>query len=159
VSRSPVFSRFHRRHGVVWLLVDLVVCQSALVSVLTTLGPSHKHETPAPSLVLEDVRRAISPASARLRHVMTALGHFHGAGPSERHYHPRTDGSVVLTDAGSTIDDDHDGALSAASAFVALLPAAHAWTAAESPSVIGRVAAWPSITDDPEPLERPPRQT
>ena len=90
---------------------------------------------------------------------MTALGHFHGAGPSERHYHPRTDGSVVLTEAGSAIDDDHDGALSAASPFVALPPAAHAWTAAESPSVIGRVAAWPSITDDPEPLERPPRQT
>ena len=34
----------------------------------------------APILVLEDVRRAISPASARPTHVLTALGHFHGAG-------------------------------------------------------------------------------
>ena len=107
MSRSPAVAPSRtRRQRIVSLLACLVVCQSVLVSVLSTLGPSHRHDTSPRFIVLEDVRRAAAGSAVRPSRVSTALGHFHGAADSQRHYHPRTDGSVVLTEPAAAIGDD-----------------------------------------------------
>jgi hypothetical protein len=90
--------------------------------------------------------------------VLTAIGHFH-SGAAERHYHARSDSSVVLADGVSPLTVDDDGVISPAIAFVALLPAAQRWPAPEDPVTPTGPAGWVSITDDPEPLDRPPQRS
>jgi hypothetical protein len=151
------FSRANRP-GVVWLLACLVLAQAIAASVLVTLGPAHTHEPTSRPLVLEDVRRAPSRLMHRPVHVLAAFGHFHSSGSPERHYHQRDDGRVVLLDEGSLqLADDNDAAASPALALVALLASPARWLAPAGRSTPAWPAAWPSITNDPEPLERPPR--
>ena len=160
MRRLPFISRGRdeRRRIVVWLLVGLVACQSLLVSMATALGPSHRHEASARIIVLEDVRRAASPSRAPATHVLSALGHFHASESPQRHYHPRTDVSVLLMESGAAMDDD-DGAFGAGLSFIALLPPAQLLTAPASSPVPTVGAAWAAITADLDRLERPPRQT
>ena len=158
VTYLPVFAAAQRR-VVVLLLVCLVMTQGMAVGVLTTLGPAHMHKPASRIVVLDDFRRAPSGVADRELHVLTAFGHFHSDGGSERHYHARSDGSVMLADAGSPLTDDNDGAISSAIALVALFPAAPSWPAPEDSVAPTGPVGWASITDDPEPLYRPPQHS
>jgi len=157
VIRLPVFAAARRR-AIVWLLVCLVLIQGMAAGVLTTLGPAHTHKVASRVVVLEDFRRAPSGAISHDLHVLTAIGHFHRPG-ADRHYHARSDHSVVLTDAGSPLTDDNDGAISPVIAFVAPLPAELTWRARHSSVAATAPLAWVPVTDDPEALYRPPQRS
>jgi hypothetical protein len=136
----------------------LVLVQATAVSVWSTLGPAHTHEPTSRLVVLEDFRRAPSHLAHRPTHVLTGLGHFHRVDAAQRHYHQRDDGSVTLAhDGASQLADENDGAAGPAVTLLALLPSLSVWPAGRDPSAPVAGAAWPLITDDPRPFERPPR--
>ena len=146
---------------IVWVLACLLPLQGTAAGVITVIGPAHTHKTvPAAHLVLTDFRRLPLRAIAPPTHVATAFGHFHGADTPLRHHHPRSDASVVrIGDAGLQpgADADELSISPTLAAFVALLPSPARWPAAALPHAFTVPVAWPSLTDDPEPLERPPR--
>lgn len=150
------------RHILVWLLAGLLPLQGMAAGVITVIGPAHIHKSMIDaSLVLSDFRRAGTPPIApHATHVTTAFGHFHGADTPLRHHHPRSDASVVhIGDAGlqQGAEADESSISPTLAAFVALLPSAARWLAPVLPHALASPAAWPSLTHDPEPLERPPR--
>lgn len=149
------------RRFVAWLLIGLVPLQGMAAGVLAAVGPAHVHQdVPAATLVLVDFRRAATPARARDVHVAAAFGHFHCGGAALRHDHPRSDASVVFVGDGAAAQDvGNEGPSAGASfaLFTAMLPASIAWHAPTRQSAPASCAAWPPLTDDPEPLERPPR--
>lgn len=150
------------RHLLVWLLAGLVPLQGMAAGVISVIGPMHIHKsTIDASPVLSDFRRTGTPPLApHATHVATAFGHFHGAATPLRHHHPGGDASVVrLGDDGLQQVAEGDG-LSISptlAAFFALLPCALACFDPAPRSAPESPAAWPSLTHDPEPLERPPR--
>jgi hypothetical protein len=136
----------------------LVFVQAMAVGIASTLGPAHSHPPASRPLVLEDLRRTPSRLEHRPTHVLTGLGHFHRFDASQRHYHARDDGSVTLAHDGSAqLADESDGAATPALTLLALLPALSVALAGGDRSAPVARAAWPLITDDPRPLERPPR--
>ena len=148
------------RRLAVWLLAFLVCAHSLGASVLATLGPSHVHRSSDAVVGLEyfDLRRAPVPRSPRPGHMLTAFGHFHASGGPDRHHHRGDDVSVVVLEDGASPQADESAcAAFAALAGVALLPAPMAWMAAADREAPLALAAWPSLTHDSEPLERPPR--
>lgn len=149
------------RRLALWLLAAVMVAQAVGASVLATLGPAHAHKAGADSVGLEyfDLRRAPSPIASRPTHVLTAFGHFHGDGPRQRHYHRADDDTVVLLDAASSQqgDEAREATCAAALAALALLPSPLAGFATADRAAPRACAAWPLLTHDPEPLDKPPR--
>jgi hypothetical protein len=146
---------------VVWLLALLVLAQSVGASVLTTLGPAHVHKVAPETVGLEyfDFRRLPTGLNSRPTHVPTAFGHFHADGQPYRHYHRSDDSSVVLLDGGTSqqADEASDATFAAALAAMALLPPSLAWSSGAVRAAPAESLAWPSLTHDPEPFEKPPR--
>ena len=150
-----------KRRFALWLLAVLMSAQAVGASVLATLGPAHAHRAGADSVGLEyfDLRRAPTPIASRPTHVLAAFGHFHSDAQPRRHHHRGDDGTVVLVDAGASPQGDEAREATAAAALgvIALLPSPlAAFTTAER-SGLAAGLCWPSLTHDPEPLERPPR--
>ena len=144
-----------------WLLAALVFAQSAGASVLATLGPAHAHKARPEVSGLEsfDLRRAPAKAASGRTHVLTAFGHFHSDGQRDRHHHRGDDDSVVLLDSATSLQADvaSDATLAAALAGIGMLPASMGGIAPVEPAAPGWLTAWPSLTHNPEPLEKPPR--
>ena len=144
-----------------WLLACLVAMQGTVAGAITVLGPAHFHRAASnASLLLNDFRRVPLQIAPRATHSATAFGHFHGADTPLRHFHPRTDVSVVpIGDGGvqEPSDADEMSISPTLSVFVALLPTALAWLAPAARNALASRDPWPSLTHDPEPLERPPR--
>ena len=160
--RRPSFIRpATSRRLTLWLLAAVMVAQAVGASVLATVGPVHSHKASVRSVALEyfDLRRAPSPIASRPSHVLTAFGHFHGDRQPHRHYHRADDDSVVMLDAGGSPqgDEAREATCAAALAAVALLPSPLAGFARDDAPAPRTGATWPSLTHDPEPLEKPPR--
>ena len=154
---SSVRARQRRGRFVVWILTVLLPLHAAAASALAVRGPLHVHRAPT-FVVLEDVRRASTPAAVAVRHLALPLGHFHEGTP-ERHRHAIGDASVVALDDGGSTALDSDAALAAA-AFTAAAgaPAARfVWAEPAPCDVRAMRAAWTPSTHDPAPPERPPR--
>jgi hypothetical protein len=141
-----------------WLLAALLPLQGMAAGALGARGPLHMHRAEARLLVLEDFRRA--PTMPAPMHSAIAFGHVHGDGAALRHFHRFDDATVVARDDGGL--GHAGGSTSAAldhatSAPAALLPAALAWAASVAMQAPASRLAWPSLTFEPEPFERPPR--
>jgi len=141
----------------VWLLAVLLPLHAAAASALAVRGPLHVHRAPT-IVVLEDVRRASTPAAVALRHVALPFGHFHASAP-ERQRHAVSDASVVAIDDGTSAALDGDAALAAAAlAATAGAPAARfVWTEPAPRDVRATHVAWVPLTHVALPFERPPR--
>jgi hypothetical protein len=154
--------RLRRRatHLVAWLLMALLPLEGMAAGALGARGPLHSHRVDSRNIVLEDFRRAsLAPCPV---HVATAFGHFHSAAAPLRHFHRLDDGSVVSLDDGGLGQAGDAGSAAADHAASALdgLPAAAAtWQIPAADRVRACHVAWPSLTFEPEPFERPPRTT
>ena len=140
----------------VWLLTALLCLQGAAVGILNAIGPVHVHRAVLTQrLLLDDFRRA---GSAQPSHVAAAIGHFHGV-ESARHHHSLADASVVRADDDGLLQaaDAGDGGGHSLATFVAILPAALGWLPRMTSHPMATRAPWPSLTQHPAPLERPPR--
>jgi hypothetical protein len=152
--------RLRRRatQAIAWLLMALLPLEGMAAGALGVRGPLHTHRVDARTIVLEDLRRmSVAP---RPLHVAVALGHFHADAAPLRHFHHPGDGSVVSLDEGGLGQAGDAGSAAAdhaASALAGLLPAAATWDVAEVGRVRAFHVAWPCLSFEPEPFERPPR--
>jgi hypothetical protein len=151
-----------RRLGL-WLLACLIPLQGMAAAVVTTIGTQHSHKVVVEEkLELSDFRRGVSNLAPRAAqaHAALGLGHFHAADKPLRHFHPRSDTSVVRVDGGGfegAADGDDLSISPAIGAFVAILPCAAAWPAPSSRSALASHDPWRPRTHEPTPFERPPR--
>ncbi len=157
---KPAASTLKHR-ALLWVLACLIPLQGMAASVLATLGPAHVHR--AANLAppeLEDFRRAPLHPALRLTHVDSMFGHFHSDAAPLRHHHAGRDATVVLVgdDAAQQVAGADESNLSPAlGALVTMIPSVVAWLAPAPTSVRACGDAWASLTNDPEPFERPPR--
>ena len=132
--------------------------QGVAAGIAAALGPAHVHQQANRPLLLEDFRR-VAATVAPPAHVATAFGHFHGKATPIRHHHAAGDASVVLVDdpLRAWADAESASAGSSLALFSAVLPTTLAWVGQAPAGSPACCAAWPSLTHDPQPLERPPR--
>jgi hypothetical protein len=161
VARIETFRRNRVASQLIgWLLMALLPLQGMAACALGVRGPLHTHRAASQVLVLEDFRRAPTPAATRPVHIATAFGHFHAGATALRHFHRFADGSVVAVDDGGLAQAGDAGSSAAdqtAGAPAGLLPATVAWTAPAVMQARAFHTAWPWLTFEPEPFERPPR--
>lgn len=161
-AQHPIRRPLHR--VLMCLLALIVMLQGAAVGVFIVLGPSHLHDSEAPTQVLVDFRRwkpsAPAPAPSAFLTVL-AHGHGHGTLQTQRHYHAFDDSSVVRTGgdvltAASDLDDLSASACLAA--VLALLPEEVSWLPSHTHEALATslLRAW--LTVFTAPLERPPRR-
>jgi hypothetical protein len=146
--------------ALLWVLIGLVPIQGLAAGVFATLGPAHVHRAAdVVQIELEDFRRSPMRLAPRDTHVSSVFGHFHSVEPS-RHHHQRSDVTVVRVadDAANQIGDtdEFSGSL-ALTALTPVLPCVVTSLASALTYVMVSSDAWPLLTHDPKPLERPPR--
>lgn len=142
------------------ILMAILPLQGMSACALSARGPLHIHTAISQDLVLEDFRRAPSPAPAGPVHVAIAFGHFHAAGTPLRHYHGLDSASVMTVDDGGIDQAGNAGSLFAGHGAGAIdgIPAAGIdWLAEPGTRVRATHVAWICLTFEPEPFERPPR--
>ena len=151
-----LFAQRTTRLLVMWLLALVLPLQGAALGVFAAKGPAHLHKVAAATapLVLDDVRRwRVAPVAEP--HVLVALGHTHAGNASQRHYHARSDASVVVTGADAPDTDEAVGA--GGLSVLALIPSLAAPGAGSAAPPAVPHSGWQPRTGFTVPLDRPPR--
>lgn len=144
-----------------WLLALVLPLQGSAAVVFGAMGPAHAHRAAsAAAPVLEDLRRwrpAVQPAASGFAALGLGHAHAHAGNAVQRHYHARTDGSVVPADLGDVGDTDEGAGVSAV-AVLALLPRVAAWAPPGAASADASRPFWAELTGFMPRRDRPPKR-